>query len=727
VGVFRADTRGRALLANPAALRMLGYESVEALNAAGGVTHVCADPRDRKRLFEALRVGPVTGMEIPLRRVDGTIVVAAVSCLVLEQPPGRTSLLEGTVEDVTERKLMQDSIQESARRMTAIIDHLPDATFVTDRNGTVIAWNKATEALTGVAAAQMIGKGGYEYALPFYGERRPLLLDLALDPECAGDRGHTNLHREGDALVGQTQVELDGRTAHLLCRASALRDAHGEVTGAIETIHDITAIVEDEERLKLRNVLLATQQEASIDGILVVDRHGTMISFNHRFVELWGIPLDVVESRSDEQALAAVASSLRHPEEFAAKVKFLYEHPTLTSRDEILDEARAVGADGFVAKPVSQSSLLDTIVELLAPGQASRPSPRPSPDPPQRTLAGAHVLVVEDNEINQQIAVELLSAAGAIASVAANGAIAVQMVQEAAYDLVLMDLQMPEMDGFEATRLIRALPGREQLPIIATTAHAMVEEQQRCLDSGMNDHISKPIDPEAMFGTLGKWFKTVTPPATAPAAMRQSGTWPVTAPLATDEGLRRASGTRALYHRLLESYLESQGEAAARIGEALRRGDPPQAQLLAHTLKGVAGNLGAREVYAQAAELEAALRDPTAAARLAGLVEALGRANEAAVGAIRAHLQRDRERGGAPAKPPGPAPAALGARLARLATLLEASDTEAEDWIESSRGDLDAAFGPEAVATLVAAVRAFDYERARTLLGEMAARARLPL
>ena len=130
---------------------------------------------------------------------------------------------------------------------------------------------------------------------------------------------------------------------------------------------------------------------------------------------------------------------------------------------------------------------------------------------PLHDATGIRVLLVEDNEMNQQVATELLESAGAIVTVANHGGEAVKILtdgdQAPAFDVVFMDLQMPEMDGFTATKLLRSDPRLQKLPIIAMTAHALVEERQRCLDAGMNDHVSKPIDPDNLFSTLMRWAK----------------------------------------------------------------------------------------------------------------------------------------------------------------------------------------------------------------------------
>ncbi len=194
---------------------------------------------------------------------------------------------------------------------------------------------------------------------------------------------------------------------------------------------------------------------------------------------------------------------------------------TAFGREEVREEAEKLGIDAFLVKPVTKSMLVDTLVTLFAPASGETATAAASEQPAVR-LTGARILLAEDNEINQQIATELLEGVGAVLTVADNGREAVDRLQvdPTAYDLVLMDLQMPVMGGYEATKAIRSDARCAALPIIAMTAHATLEEKQRCLDAGMNDHISKPIDPAALFATVARYFKPAIGADGTPAPRR---------------------------------------------------------------------------------------------------------------------------------------------------------------------------------------------------------------
>ena len=283
---------------------------------------------------------------------------------------------------------------------------------------------------------------------------------------------------------------------------------------------------------------------------------------------------------------------------------------TAFGREEVREEAERLQLDGFLQKPVTKSMIVDTLVNVFADGsedlrvvagveQASR-------------LHGARILLAEDNEINQQIAVELLEGAGATVVVANHGREAVEMLSGPGrphFDVVLMDLQMPEMDGYQATAKLRADARLAALPIVAMTAHATVEERQRCLAAGMNDHVAKPIDPAALFEAVGRFYRSAEGAPDQPSSPAPQEALPPIAGVDMKDGLARVGGNRTLYVKILRQFAEQQGPAPDQIAAALAKGDHALAERLAHTLKGVAGNIGAAGVQSAAAALERAIRD----------------------------------------------------------------------------------------------------------------------
>lgn len=226
-------------------------------------------------------------------------------------------------------------------------------------------------------------------------------------------------------------------------------------------------------------------------------------------------------------------------------------------------------------------------------------------------LRGAHLLLVEDNEINQQVAQELLEKLGITVSIANNGKEAVEAVEKELFDGVLMDLQMPVMDGFEATGIIRNDERFKDLPVIAMTANAMAGDRERCLEAGMNDYVTKPVEPKELHDALAKWVKASNPQNTIVVDdADKSGESPddILIPeidgIDVEDGLRRVSGNRKLYRNILLKFKESQADAMEQLDRALADDEIELAQRIIHTLKGVAGNLGAKTLFAAAGTCE---------------------------------------------------------------------------------------------------------------------------
>ena len=314
---------------------------------------------------------------------------------------------------------------------------------------------------------------------------------------------------------------------------------------------------------------------------------------------------------------------------------------TAFGREEVREEAERLQLDGFLLKPVTKSMIVDTLVNVFADGGEDL---RGAADGEQASrLRGARILVTEDNEINQQIAVELLEGAGATVTVANNGREAVEMLSgpgHPPFDVVLMDLQMPEMDGYQATAKLRSDSRLAALPIIAMTAHATVEERQRCLAAGMNDHVAKPIDPAALFEAVGRFYKPAegAPAPDQPSSPAPQEALPSIAGLDTNDGLSRVGGNRKLYVKILRQFAEQQGPALDQVADALAKGDHALAERLAHTLKGVAGNIGAAGVQSAAAALERVIRDRSNADEVERARQRVGAVLEPLATGIRAAL-----------------------------------------------------------------------------------------
>ncbi len=271
----------------------------------------------------------------------------------------------------------------------------------------------------------------------------------------------------------------------------------------------------------------------------------------------------------------------------------------VTARDpgDLPPDAAVFGAIG---KPVTPSSLLDAILRALGhsgPTHSRRALRAEESRAVYDQLRGAHLLLVEDNELNQELAVDLLRNAGISLRVAANGREALDWLERERFDGVLMDLQMPVMDGYAATRAIRLDPRWRGLPVIAMTANVMAGDREKALAAGLDDHIGKPLDVARMFQTLAQWIKprsAAPQPDRPPATQALPPGLPATLPgIDLQRGLEGCDGEPQIYLTLLRLFAQGEADFAARFARARQEGDHAAATCHAHTLKGVAATIGA--------------------------------------------------------------------------------------------------------------------------------------
>jgi PAS domain S-box-containing protein len=822
----------------------------------------------------------VSESHIPGLRPDGAYLYNTACALYNAQ--GEVIGAIESIRDVTEQKLAEEARRSSERRLAEIIEFLPDPAFVIDKDGKVRLWNRAMEELTGVKASDILGKGDYEYSLPFYGERRPILIDLVRETNESIEQKYLAIRRISDGvLVSESFHPLLRGGTYLSGTARALHDAAGKPAGAIECVRDITVMKkaegellearQDAERANLakseflanmsheirtplnaviglshlalrtkltnqqkdyldkitssahtllgiiNNVLDFSKIEAgrlelenidfSLEEVLIsvsniismkaqekglellfymgedVPRHlkgdplrlgqvltnlsnnavkftdageisisvrleqkfdsearlrfkvsdtgigiaplqeaslfkaftqadtsttrkyggsGLGLAICQNLVRLMGgeievssapgvgstftfsIPLGVgrerdlhakmapsslqglrvlvvddnLSSRSIleqmlktmgfEVTLAASASEgltelAKADSAFPYRLILMdWKMPgldglqasiriksdpclrhipfiimvTAYGRTDVLEKARQAGLEAVIQKPVNESILLDTILDVLGQSQIhDEPGPEGTTEkfmmPEDRR--GAHVLVVEDNPINQQVAAEILTASGLAVSLASDGHQAVEEVSKNNFAAVIMDLQMPLMDGYQATQKIRLFKRREELPIIAMTAHAMPHDRERCLAVGMNDYVTKPIDPAVLVTALRRWIPSRVLPVDGPSRDSAPTGGRIQMPdhlpgLDVKAGLGRLMGNCPLYLRVLSEFTRDFKNASLNLHRNMEEGDLKSAERLAHTVKGVAGNLGATGLQKTAQDLEAAIQ-----------------------------------------------------------------------------------------------------------------------
>lgn len=297
--IMRFDRSYRHLYVNPAVEKQTGIPRENYL----GKTHVeLGFPTDLVKMWEQA-LQKVFDTEKP-NRIEFRLPSGAwIDWLLVPEfkENGEVYAVMTSARDITRMKKAEKKLKESQQQLEEIIEFLPDATLVIDREGRVIAWNRAIENLTGIAAGEILGKGNHEYAVPFYGERRPILIDLALHPDTNMNGHYTSIRRQGNILFGEAYTPgLRGeKDTHLSAAASILRDSYGEVSGAIECIRDTT------ERMKKDRALLESEQRLSDiinflpDATLVIDREGRVISWNRAMERMTGVMAEEMIGRGN--------------------------------------------------------------------------------------------------------------------------------------------------------------------------------------------------------------------------------------------------------------------------------------------------------------------------------------------------------------------------------------------------------------------------------------------
>ena len=395
------------------------------------------------------------------------------------------------------------------------------------------------------------------------------------------------------------------------------------------------------------------------------------------------------------------------------------------TQDAPIPRAAELGITEILTKPVNASLLFNAVIRTIGLAEPSggdgdaqsAGSGRDAHSP--ASLAGARILLAEDNPLNQEVAVGLLSSGGIVVDVAGNGAIALRMIEETEYDLVLMDMQMPVMDGIAATRAIVATRRHAHTPIVAMTANAMRDDQERCRAAGMVDFIAKPIDPDVLWRTLQRWI--------APRRHAGVGQLPATRRSPSDDkwvdglraipglevtqGLRRLGGDSTLYLSLLKQFHATQGSIPDDIRLSLSAADDATAERHAHTLKGLAATIGIDTLRDAASLLESALRQKAPAAEIDAAISVLASVLAPVMDALGQRLP-----GFVPPEPVARSdaridPQHLHAVCAQVEALLARGNPDAQSLLAEHDGMLRAAFG-DAITETYRNIDNFDFDAA---------------
>jgi CheY-like chemotaxis protein len=397
---------------------------------------------------------------------------------------------------------------------------------------------------------------------------------------------------------------------------------------------------------------------------------------------------------------------------------------TAYGRDDAQQAARDIRVAGFLTKPATSSGLLDVIVTALGRGvvaaEGRREERQEEAAQAVAKLRDARVLLVEDNEINQELALELLSSNGMQPTLVENGQQALDILDKQQFDIVLMDCQMPVMDGYTATRKIREQARFRDLPVLAMTANAMAGDREKALAAGMNDHIAKPINLDALLITMAKWCGSiqaaeaeVAPPVKKLSVESSDAILPHLPGIDAKAGLKIAMGDIDFYKELLVRSCKNFSNFDSVMSAALQHEDNEEATRRAHSLKGVAATIGAREVEAAAAELERACNQKQDPEQIAKHHAVVLKALETVMNGLLPLMHADE-------KPAARAdPDMLKDVLSQLLKLLEQDDIAAQQMLGELRPYSADAVRGEAVHGIVEAVRDFEFSRAISLIQAM--------
>ena len=394
---------------------------------------------------------------------------------------------------------------------------------------------------------------------------------------------------------------------------------------------------------------------------------------------------------------------------------------TAYASDELIHDSSIEGIEHVIPKPVNASLLFETILSifnLFTTESSVNSYEAGNKNKDIAALKGVRILLAEDNLLNQQIATEILEDEGLVIDVANNGQEAVDMVNKKAYAMVLMDMQMPIMDGLEATRTIRKNFSNDDLPVLAMTANASDADRQKCLASGMDAHITKPIDPDLLFTEIAKWIKpNNTPPITNKTlaiTTNETQTIPEIKGVDTNLGLKVAAGKVSLYIKMLKTFSTDQVNAVENIKKAIEKNDFATGQLIAHTLKGTCGSIGATELQKKAEILESHLKEKMSHAKIVELLDLIHPALMLVIGSIH-ELLPNKEMA---SETTAISDAEVKSLILHLSELLTNDDTEANELLEKNHTVLQQYYGEDSFGMISDALQSFDFESALKILKE---------
>ncbi|MDD5297715.1 MAG: ATP-binding protein [Rhodocyclaceae bacterium] len=638
-GIVITDAQGKVEWLNPAFTTLTGYSAEEAIgrHIGGLVKSASQAPELYRELWQTISSGATWHGEIINRRKDGSVYHEDQTITPVLDEQGQVLHYIAIKQDVTERMRAEEDIKVSRAALEAYQNHLEDV--IRERTIELEAARQEAERLSRVKS-DFIANMSHELRTPMNAVIGLTNLCLQTDPEPRQQDYLTKIQTAAGLLLAIINDILDfskieAGKMQLESIPLSLADLFGKLHSlfsdrAREKGLDLHFRIEPGaplcfvgDPLRLGQVLTNLVSNA----VKFTERGSITVSLTPGAtvgdkMELCFTVSDTGLGMSDEQKAAlfqpftqADTSTTRRFGGTGLGLVIASELVELMGGRVELDSEPGKGSRFRVVAP------FETRPDATCPGVAL-PSLAPLPEM-AAVLRGKQVLLVEDNELNQQVAGEIMGRAGMSVRIVDDGQKAVDEVSAHAFDLVLMDVQMPVMDGLTATRAIRALPDRARLPIVAMTAHASKEERGRCLASGMNDFLTKPFVPALLFQVLARNLKPGMAVAPAPDAPdeAESALTSERPGLDSRQGLIHCDGSASHYRRLLAHFQAKEGDILERLRRALDEGRPDTARRLAHSLKGMAGTLGAGALRQQARRIEQHLKEAGSQESLLPLLE----------------------------------------------------------------------------------------------------------
>lgn len=533
-------------------------------------------------------------------------------------------------------------------------------------------------------------------------------LGLAISKQLAnlmgGDVGVDSEFGKGSTFWFTAKFKLDKTITK---RVLFKEDLSSKSVLVIDDNESARVIIEDMLIAMSLKVVAAESAEKGLQAIIDGDKQGT--PFDMIFVD-WHMP----SGMNGIEFVRALKKLIINKKPPCVLV-------TGYAKDDVINEATIEGIEHVIAKPINASLLFETILSIFnleAPEDSAQKTYNNHTKIDLNRFKGTRILLAEDNLLNQQIATEILEDEGFVVEIANNGEEAVNMTNKSQYDIVLMDMQMPIMDGLEATKTIRQKFSKNDLPILAMTANASDADRDKCLEAGMNAHITKPIDPNLLFAGLAKWIKEKNSKLINDEKTLISAKEEIKVPeiygLDSRLGLQVAAGKVSLYIKMLKTFSNDQINAVSDIKRALDIKDYLTAQRVAHTLKGTCGSIGAIEIQKIAGEVEGQCLDKIQVDEIIKNLDLIQPKLISIIDSIKKTLPEDKKLTSTTIFDDSQ----IKLLINKLSELLANNDTEANDLLEKSPEVFIQYFGKDMFSKIFDASRNFDFESALNLVNE---------